>query len=231
MTRVVKGIECDAKPSEPERGISMIELIIGMAIGVLVMTLAVLVLRTAISTQAVVTSSTAAATRAQTIGNLIDVSVRQAVGTRGIKVSSDGGLASNRLDVRRAAVGSSGWICETFAVEPGADGRLELYYRKLAVANGVTTTTGNAYATWTRLLSWGAGSTSATLAVTPVAGTPYFSAVGSSAVDASGTGTGARYAMTLNGADARLGAPAQQVVVRGTVRQRAMTGSAAACFS
>lgn len=82
----------------------MIELVIGMGIGAVVAVLAVYLLVNTFTTQGAVTATTAASTRAQTISELIDKSVRNAAALQ----VTDGGT---ELDVERGD-GS----CESFRV-------------------------------------------------------------------------------------------------------------------
>lgn len=163
-----------------ERGVTMVELIIGMGIGVVVATLAVFVLRATFQTQAAVTGSTRAATDGQAIANLIDTSVRTA---SALSVPDPA-----RLDVRLPDA------CQSFVVS-GSD----LYYKRSAGPTGTTPD-----ATWTRLSSWApaAAAGGASLRVEqvrdPATGVlaPYFTSLRS--------GTGVAYSLRLIGLERKV---------------------------
>jgi hypothetical protein len=183
-----------------ERGVTMVELIVGMGIGVVVAALAVFVLRAALQTQAAVTGSTRAATDGQAIANLIDTSVRTA---SGLSVPDPA-----RLDVRLPDA------CRSFVVSGG-----DLYYKRSAGPTGTTLD-----ATWTRLSSWApdAGAASgAGLRVEQVRDpstgmlAPYFASLRS--------GTGAAYSLRLVGME-------RKVDIASSIMQRATGGSGPTCF-
>lgn len=88
-----------------EAGVTMIELIIGMGIGLMVVVLAVGVLVNTLRSQVAVTASTKAATQGQNISDLIDEAVRTATAVK---------ATATRLDVH------TGTGCQAFAVVGGA---------------------------------------------------------------------------------------------------------------
>lgn len=91
---------------EEERGMSLIELIIAMAIGAVVVLLAVAVLVNTLRSQATVTASTKAATQGQNVSELIDGAVRTATTLGG---------SADRLD---ACYADDTW--ESFRLDPVA---------------------------------------------------------------------------------------------------------------
>lgn len=185
-----------------EQGVTMVELIIGMGIGVVVAVLAVFVLRATFQTQAAVTGSTRAAADGQAIADLIDTSVRTA---SALSVPDPA-----RLDVRLPDA------CRSFVVS-GSD----LYYKRSAGPTGTTPD-----GTWTRLSAWapaaGAGGAStASLRVEqvrdPATGSlaPYFTSLRA--------GTGVAYSLRLVGME-------RQVDIASSIMQRATTGGGPTCF-